>query len=219
MARAGLCKPSAPLSGPPVSSQRQVPERAHEPLLAPAAPRSSCSAQPLRSRACSPPSSPPRLQPPAAGRPAPSAGAEAARPSRRQQRRRRPPSRSRIRWSPRSTASRSGCRSSRSPSRRCRHNIATCRCRRCSPALLDRIVDSKLVVPGGQEEQGRPTIPPSRSAWPSSRTRCCRTSGCQREVAASVTAEKLQQRYEERLKSMPAEEEVHARHILVVDRG
>jgi peptidyl-prolyl cis-trans isomerase C len=37
----------------------------------------------------------------------------------------------------------------------------------------------------------------------------------QREVARKVTQEKLQQRYEERLKSMPAEEEVHARHILV----
>ncbi len=37
----------------------------------------------------------------------------------------------------------------------------------------------------------------------------------QREVARKVTPEKLQQRYEERLKSMPSEEEVHARHILV----
>jgi len=37
----------------------------------------------------------------------------------------------------------------------------------------------------------------------------------QREIARKVTAEKLQQSYEERLKSMPAEEEVHARHILV----
>ena len=42
----------------------------------------------------------------------------------------------------------------------------------------------------------------------------------QREIAKrKVTPEKLQQRYEEQLKSMPAEEEVHARHILVVDRG
>jgi len=37
----------------------------------------------------------------------------------------------------------------------------------------------------------------------------------QREIARLVTAEKLQKRYEERLKQMPTEEEVHARHILV----
>jgi peptidyl-prolyl cis-trans isomerase C len=37
----------------------------------------------------------------------------------------------------------------------------------------------------------------------------------QREIAKKVTPEKLQQRYDERLKSMPPEEEVHARHILV----
>ena len=37
----------------------------------------------------------------------------------------------------------------------------------------------------------------------------------QREIARQVTAEKLQKRYEERLKQMPSEEEVHARHILV----
>ena len=83
------------------------------------------------------------------------------------------------------------------------------------PALLDRIIDSKLVVPGRQEEQGQRAIPPSRSAWPSSRTRCCRTSGSSARSPARSRAEKLQQRYQERLKSMPAEEEVHARHILV----
>jgi peptidyl-prolyl cis-trans isomerase C len=37
----------------------------------------------------------------------------------------------------------------------------------------------------------------------------------QKEIAAKVTPEKLKQAYQERLKTMPAEEEVHARHILV----
>ena len=41
----------------------------------------------------------------------------------------------------------------------------------------------------------------------------------QREVAKRITPDKLQQRYQEKLKSMPAEEEVHARHILVADRS
>jgi peptidyl-prolyl cis-trans isomerase C len=37
----------------------------------------------------------------------------------------------------------------------------------------------------------------------------------QREIARLVTLEKIQAKYQERLKSMPPEEEVHARHILV----
>jgi peptidyl-prolyl cis-trans isomerase C len=37
----------------------------------------------------------------------------------------------------------------------------------------------------------------------------------QREIALQVTLEALRKRYDERLKSMPAEEEVRARHILV----
>ena len=37
----------------------------------------------------------------------------------------------------------------------------------------------------------------------------------QREIAKRITPDKMQQRYQEKLKSMPAEEEVHARHILV----
>jgi peptidyl-prolyl cis-trans isomerase C len=37
----------------------------------------------------------------------------------------------------------------------------------------------------------------------------------QREIAKKVTPEKMKARYEERLKSMPTEEEIHARHILV----
>jgi len=37
----------------------------------------------------------------------------------------------------------------------------------------------------------------------------------QKELAKRVTPDKLQARYQEKLKSMPAEDEVHARHILV----
>jgi peptidyl-prolyl cis-trans isomerase C len=81
------------------------------------------------------------------------------------------------------------------------------------PALLDRIVDSKLWS-GGQEEQGH-RGPAFKKRMAFVEDQVLQDFWIQREVARKVTPEKLQQRYEERLKSMPAEEEVHARHILV----
>ena len=82
------------------------------------------------------------------------------------------------------------------------------------PALLDRIVDSKLVVQDGRKNKvGDDPAFKKRMAFVEEQV--IQDFWLQREIARKVTAEKLQQRYEERLKSMPAEEEVHARHILV----
>ena len=82
------------------------------------------------------------------------------------------------------------------------------------PALLDRIVDSKLVVQDGRK--GKVGDDPAfKKRMVFVEEQVIQDFWLQREIAKKVTPEKLQQRYEERLKSMPAEEEVHARHILV----
>ena len=82
------------------------------------------------------------------------------------------------------------------------------------PALLDRIVDSKLVVQEGKKSKVTED-PAFKKRMAFVEDQVLQDFWIQREVARKVTPEKLQQRYEERLKSMPAEEEVHARHILV----
>jgi peptidyl-prolyl cis-trans isomerase C len=82
------------------------------------------------------------------------------------------------------------------------------------PALLDRIVDSKLVVQEGKKNKVADD-PAFKKRMAFVEDQVLQDFWIQREVARKVTPEKLQQRYEERLKSMPSEEEVHARHILV----
>ena len=82
------------------------------------------------------------------------------------------------------------------------------------PALLDRIVDSKLVVQDGRKNKVGDD-PAFKKRMVFVEEQVIQDFWLQREIAKKVTPEKLQQRYEERLKSMPAEEEVHARHILV----
>jgi peptidyl-prolyl cis-trans isomerase C len=82
------------------------------------------------------------------------------------------------------------------------------------PALLDRIIDSKLVVADGRKHKvGDDAAFKKRMAFVEEQV--IQDFWLQREIAKKVTQEKMQQRYEERLKSMPSEEEVHARHILV----
>lgn len=82
------------------------------------------------------------------------------------------------------------------------------------PALLDRIVDSKLVVQEGKKSKvTEDAAYKKRLAFVEEQV--LQDYWIQREIGKKVTAEKLRQRYEERLKSIPAEEEVHARHILV----
>jgi peptidyl-prolyl cis-trans isomerase C len=82
------------------------------------------------------------------------------------------------------------------------------------PALLDRIVDSKLVVQDGRKNKVNDD-PAFKKRMAFVEEQVIQDFWLQREIAKKVTPEKLQARYEERLKSMPAEEEVHARHILV----
>jgi peptidyl-prolyl cis-trans isomerase C len=82
------------------------------------------------------------------------------------------------------------------------------------PALLDRIIDSKLVVQEGKKNKVTDD-PAFKKRMAFVEDQVLQDFWIQREIARQVTAEKLQKRYEERLKQMPAEEEVHARHILV----
>jgi peptidyl-prolyl cis-trans isomerase C len=82
------------------------------------------------------------------------------------------------------------------------------------PALLDRIIDSKLVVADGRKNKITDDAAfKKRMAFVEDQV--LQDFWLQREIAKRVTAEKMQQRYQERLKSTPAEEEVRARHILV----
>ncbi len=82
------------------------------------------------------------------------------------------------------------------------------------PALLDRIIDSKLVVQDGKKTKLNED-PAFKKRMAFVEDQVLQDFWIQREVARKVTADKLQQRYQEKLKSMPPEEEVHARHILV----
>jgi peptidyl-prolyl cis-trans isomerase C len=82
------------------------------------------------------------------------------------------------------------------------------------PALLDRIVDSKLVVQEGKKNKITDD-PQFKKRMAFVEDQVLQDFWIQREIARQVTAEKLQKRYEERLKQLPSEEEVHARHILV----
>ena len=82
------------------------------------------------------------------------------------------------------------------------------------PALLDRIIDSKLVVQEGKKNKVTED-PAFKKRMAFVEDQVLQDFWIQREIARQVTAEKLQKRYEERLKQMPTEEEVHARHILV----
>lgn len=82
------------------------------------------------------------------------------------------------------------------------------------PALLERIIDSKLVVQEGKKNKITDD-PAFKRRMAFVEEQVLQDFWIQREIARLVTPEKLQKRYEERLKQMPAEEEVRARHILV----
>jgi peptidyl-prolyl cis-trans isomerase C len=82
------------------------------------------------------------------------------------------------------------------------------------PALLDRIVDSKLIVADGKKNK-IDADPAFKKRMAFVEEQVIQDFWLQKEIAKRITNEKMQQRYQEKLKSMPAEEEVHARHILV----
>jgi peptidyl-prolyl cis-trans isomerase C len=82
------------------------------------------------------------------------------------------------------------------------------------PALLDKIIDSKLIVADGKKN--RIDVDPAfkrRMAFVEEQV--IQDFWLQKEFAKRITPDQLQARYQEKLKSMPAEDEVHARHILV----
>ena len=82
------------------------------------------------------------------------------------------------------------------------------------PALLDRIVDSKLVVADGKKNKvDADAAFKKRMAFVEEQV--IQDFWLQKELGKRITPDKLQARYQEKLKSMPAEDEVHARHILV----
>jgi len=82
------------------------------------------------------------------------------------------------------------------------------------PALLDRIIDSKLVVADGKKNKVE-ADPDFKKRMAFVEDQVVQDFWLQKELAKRVTPDKLQARYQEKLKSMPAEDEVHARHILV----
>lgn len=82
------------------------------------------------------------------------------------------------------------------------------------PALLDRIADSKLVVADARKNKIE-TDSTFKKRMAFVEDQVIQDYWLQREIARRITPEKMQQRYQEKLKSMPPEEEVHARHILV----
>jgi len=76
------------------------------------------------------------------------------------------------------------------------------------------MIDSKLVVQEGKKTKVTDD-PAFRKRMAFVEDQVLQDFWIQREIARQVTADKLQKRYEERVKAMPPEEEVHARHILV----
>ncbi|MBV8393160.1 MAG: peptidylprolyl isomerase, partial [Alphaproteobacteria bacterium] len=82
------------------------------------------------------------------------------------------------------------------------------------PALLDRIIDSKLVVQDGRKNKVTDD-PAFKKRMAFVEEQVIQDFWLQKQIAAKVTPEKMKAKYEEKLKALPSEEEVHARHILV----
>ena len=179
------------------SSPRASGVREHAPLPASAAPDRAC----LRSRRDRRRRRRPTAQS-AQGRSRPSAKAvdrTAGRSRLPPSRRRRPAAAARTRSSRSSTASRSASPSSKSPSGRCRSNIATCRSRRCS-----RCCSTGSSTASWWSREGRKNKVTEDAAFKKRMAfvedQVLQDFWIQREIARKVTAEKLQERYEERSK-------------------
>ena len=82
------------------------------------------------------------------------------------------------------------------------------------PALLDRMVDSKLVEQDGRKNKVTDD-PAFKKRMAFVEDQVVQDFWLQKQIAEKVTPEKMKQAYDEKLKNLPAEEEVHARHILV----
>jgi len=81
------------------------------------------------------------------------------------------------------------------------------------PALLERLVDGKLLVAAGRA-QGLATDPEVKARLVRLEDQVIQTVYLTRAVKAKLTDAVLKQHYEEYLKANPPEPEVHARHIL-----
>jgi peptidyl-prolyl cis-trans isomerase C len=80
--------------------------------------------------------------------------------------------------------------------------------------LIDKIIDTRLVVADAKKNKiDADPVFKRRQAYVDEQL--AQDYWLQREIAKRNTPEKLRQRYEEKLKSMPTEDEVRARHILV----
>ena len=82
------------------------------------------------------------------------------------------------------------------------------------PALLDRMVDSKLVEQEGRKNKVTDD-PAFKKRLAFVEDQVVQDFWLQEQIAEKVTPERMKQAYEEKVKNMPAEDEVHARHILV----
>ena len=82
------------------------------------------------------------------------------------------------------------------------------------PALLDRMVDSKLVEQDGRTNKVTDD-PAFKKRLAFVEDQVVQDFWLQKQIAEKVTPEKMKQAYEEKVKNLPAEDEVHARHILV----
>ncbi len=82
------------------------------------------------------------------------------------------------------------------------------------PALLDNIINSKLVVADGKKNKVE-ADPEFKKRMAFVEEQVIQDYWLQKELGKRITPDKLQARYQEKLKSMPTEDEVHARHILV----
>jgi peptidyl-prolyl cis-trans isomerase C len=82
------------------------------------------------------------------------------------------------------------------------------------PALLDRMVDSKLVEQDGRKNKVTDD-PAFKKRLAFVEDQVVQDFWLQEQIADKVTPERMKQAYEEKVKNMPAEDEVHARHILV----
>jgi len=82
------------------------------------------------------------------------------------------------------------------------------------PALLERVISSKLVVVDAKKNKVE-TDPAFKKRMAYVEEQVIQDYWLTKEISKLITDAKMQERYKEKLKSMPAEEEVHARHILV----
>lgn len=82
------------------------------------------------------------------------------------------------------------------------------------PALLERIINAKLVVADAKKNKADADAA-YKKRMVFVEEQVIQDYWLTKEVGKRITPEKMQERYQEKLKSMPAEEEVHARHILV----